>query len=195
MIHPWQAAAVGVALAAGLSQKAGSESWTATSGESGAHTVDVTTTTVNDGMRGLKLWVYDQRACRLDLSQASLSGGAPRSVEGPKACEPQMAESWKALDVGAGNFVVAIQACTDAAHKLVGVRAWGAHPSADGSVGKPGKPAELELPGCSEWHAKVSCPAGTIATGVRGVYASDKLGVGGLALRCHALRVEKSPAP
>ncbi len=187
-------ALVCVALAAGLSQKSGSESWTATSGVAGAHALDTVTTTTNDAMRGLKLWIYDQRACRLDLSQADLDGGAARSVDGAKACEPQLAESWKALDVGDGNFVVAIQACTDAAHKLAGVRAWGAHPASDGSIGKPGKPTDFELPGCKTWESRAACPDRAVATGVRGVYDSDKLGLGGLALRCHQLEVH-APAP
>jgi hypothetical protein len=145
-------------------------------------------------LRSFKFWDYDQRACRIEVSQASFNAEHTTPVKELKICEPAVGEVWKAIDLGQGRFVSAVQVCTNKgeqnAQKIRGVRFWGRTIGLDGKVIDKGKPASFELPDCHKWHPKKACPKGMIATGLRAHYDDAAKGFVGLELACNGVKTQ-----
>lgn len=179
-----------VALATGFKHKAGSEFWTEPTGASALSHVDLLTGEEYYGVQALKLWDFDRRACQLQIEQGSFNAPGSAVLESIKVCEPNLTQSWKRADIGAGSFVTAVSLCTAKSRDLVrpvrGVELRGASIGASGKLVPTKRPVRIEFTGCQKWSKPVACPAGSVATGVRG-YTEDAQGVVGFALRCHAI--------
>lgn len=183
----------GVALAAGFQWRAASESWTQPAGTPTERTAESLVTPEYFGIQALKLWDFDGRTCALQLEQSSFNAPSARSMDAVRFCEPKRSQQWQRADIGSGQFVTAISICTAAARRegaeLRGVELWGAAPDSAGKL-KPAKQSvKLEFAGCEKWSARRTCPAGSIATGVRAQISDADSGALGLTLRCHALEV------
>jgi hypothetical protein len=183
----------GVALGAGFQWRAESESWTQPAGTPTERSAESLVTPEYFGIQALKLWDFDGRACALQLEQSSFNAPSARSMAEVRFCEPKQSQRWLRADIGSGQFVTAISICTAAgkaqAAELRGVELWGAALDSAGKL-KPAKQSvKLEFEGCEKWSARRTCPANSIATGVRAQISDAGSGALGLALRCHALQV------
>ena len=145
------------------------------------------------GLQALKLWDFDGRTCSLQLEQSSLNAPSPRPLDAVRICEPKQTQAWKRADIGSGHFITGIAVCTARTGEqgqIHGVELWGASTDSTGKL-KPAKQSvRLELAHCEKWSPKRACPAGSVATGVRGHIGASEIGAVGLALRCHALRAD-----
>jgi hypothetical protein len=180
---------VSLVAAAALFQKPGSESWTDPSGTLATHHADIVTTADYYGLQSMRLWEYGKRPCVLRAEESTFATRAVALLDPLKACEPDVGEEWKAADVGAGKYVTAVSTCTGKSKDdstVHGIELWGAQLDPDGKL-KPGKSVKLQFSECKRWQPKRECPAGTVATGVRGYWNDAAQGLQGLALRCHAL--------
>ena len=112
-----------------------------------------------------------------------------------KVCEQSLGAQWKAVDLGAGRFVSAVQVCSEKApadqQRVRGARFWGAVIEPDGSVKTKGEMASFELNDCKKWHPKKACPKGKVATGIRAHYRDTAQGIIGLELLCQAVSEQK----
>ncbi len=181
------------ALAAGFQWHPDSASWTEPAGAPAATTAETLVTPEYFGLQALKLWDFDGRTCSMQADQSSLNAPSARPLDAVRFCEPKQTQAWKRADLGTGHFVTAISVCTaqskDSSPAVRGVELWGASLDAGGKL-KPAKSsAKLELTGCQKWLPKRSCPAGTVATGIRAHLADAESGAHGFALRCHAVKV------
>jgi hypothetical protein len=176
--------------AAALFQKPGSESWTEPSGALGTSHADILTTADYYGLQSVRLWEYGKRPCVLRAEESTFATRAVQLLEPLKACEPDVGEEWKAADVGSGKYVTGVSTCTGKAKDdatVHGIELWGAQLDADGKL-KPAKASvKLQFGECKRWQPKRECPAGTVATGLRGYWNDGTQGLQGIALRCHAL--------
>jgi hypothetical protein len=182
----------GGALAAAITEKPGSDTWTVVSGELAPRQSEVLASRQH-ALRAIKLWDYDRRACVLEVDQSSLNRASRATAGAIRACEPRVSQSWQAADVGAGRYITAIEVCTaegrEAPAGIRGLRVWGSQ--TDGlKVSKPSADVKLELFGCKRWRGKVACPEGTLATGIRAYSGERTTGITGLELRCHELTRE-----
>lgn len=183
----------GAALTAGFRHAPESETFTDPAGEKAGDAVDLLTAPEFYGIRALKLWDFDNRACQLQIEQGSLNAAGSSVLDAVKLCEPRLTQAWKRADLGAGRFVTAIAVCTarkPGPQPVRGVEIWGAS-IGPGAKLAPSKPSvRVQFPGCERWSPRRACPAGSIATGIRAFSVGDD-GAVGLALRCH--RVESMP--
>ena len=179
----------GVTFAATIAHAPGSESWTDASGAVGGRQESALAKSRFHALRGLKLWDFDRRACVLEVEQSSLNTPSRGTTGTIRVCEPRLAQSWKAADVGDGRYVTAIEVCTAEGPDAVGIRGvklWGS--GIDGTkVEKPSAEVKVELFGCKKWVGKVACPDGKVATGIRARWSDQSTGVTALELRCHSL--------
>jgi hypothetical protein len=179
------------AIPLGFQWQAESIAWTEPAGVAGSATVESLITSDFFGVQALKLWDFDGRTCSLQLEQSSFNSPNPRPLDPARFCEPKQTQAWKRADLGSGNFVTAIAVCTalkDHGAQIRGAELWGAALDANGKL-KPAKQSvKLELAHCEKWSARRTCPAGTVATGLRAHLGDGDAGAVGLALRCHSLR-------
>lgn len=185
-------AVAGSALAAGFQWSPESASYTEPAGQAPPTTVEALVTPEFFGIQALKVSDFDGRACSLQLDQSSLNAPSARPLDAVRLCEPKQSQAWQRADVGTGNFVTAIAVCTaqgkGASPAIRGVELWSASLDAQGKL-KPAKSsAKLELANCQKWSPRRTCPAGSIATGIRAHTADAESGALGLALRCHAVK-------
>jgi len=179
-----------VAFAAAFAHKPDTLTWTEPAGASGPQQADLLTTADYYGLRSFQMWEYGGKPCKLDLEQAAFVTGTVVRLDPLKVCEPDLGESWKAADIGAGHQITAIAACTgkDKADRAIhGLELFGATLEPDGKLEPKKGSVKLEFPGCKKWQPKRECPAGSVATGIRGFSDDAQRGFVGLALRCHAL--------
>jgi hypothetical protein len=179
-----------LAVPMGLQWNTASVSWTEPAG--------VTSGTVSESLvpseffavQALKLWDFDGRACSLQLEQGNFNTPSSRPLDPVRFCEPKQTQAWKRADIGLGQFVTAISVCTalkDQGAQIHGVELWGAALDSAGKL-KPAKQSvKLELAHCEKWSTRRTCPAGSVATGVRAHLGDSDSGAIGLALRCHKL--------
>jgi hypothetical protein len=179
----------GAAAAASVAHEPASESWTSIAGKEAPQTGSVLARSRYHALRGVKLWDYDRRSCVLEVEQSSLNTPSRAAAGTIRACEPRVAQSWKAADVGDGRVITALEVCTAEGESAAirGMRLWGSGIDADGKVEKPSADVKVELTGCKKWSGKVACPAGQVATGIRARWGDAKDGIVGFELRCHAL--------
>jgi hypothetical protein len=97
-------------------------------------------------------------------------------------------------------YVSGIQVCTtrkkdSADDRLKGIRIYASKVTKDGEVTPiDGAMEQASRTNCDEpWHARVDCPAGEIAGGLK-IYYSDDV-IRGLSLRCHPVRVRDAAVP
>lgn len=173
---------------AAVIQDPGSETWTEPSGAAAPSKAEAVTDKYY-GIQALKVWQFDERPCAIELGRAALNAPRMTWVEHPlKVCKPRMGQSWEKADVGTGRFVTKVAVCTgDGGGKVQGVALWGAALKPDGSLEPGDDEVKLEFGGCKKWQDKAACPAGSIATGVRGYFEDEKEGLVGIALRCHRI--------
>jgi hypothetical protein len=179
-----------LAIPAGFQWGAESPTWSEPAGVTGATTAESLVQAEFFGLQGLKLSDFDGRACELQLEQGSFNAPSSRPLDPVRFCEPKQAQSWKRADLGSGHFVTGIAVCTAKAGgpQIHGVELWGVSIEPSGKL-KPAKaPVRLELPKCEKWSPRRTCPAGSLATGVRAHLGESDSGAVGLALRCHALK-------
>ena len=181
----------GAALAAAFGYRAGSETWTEASGKAGASHRDVVTTAEYFGLQSMKGWEYNHRFCVLEVEEEAFATRDLSRLDSLKVCEPTIGQTWKAADLGSGNFVTSIAVCTGKSKDdpaIHGVKLTGAILEADGTL-KPAKGGgvKLEFDDCKKWQPERVCPKGAVATGVRAYFDDDEHGLVGLGLRCHAL--------
>jgi len=184
------ASVTALARAGAFGQRAGTETWTEPSGSAGALTADLLTTADYNGLQTIKLREYDKRACVLEVEESPFAAPMLALLPPVKICEPTGGELWKRMDVGAGVFITAIAACTtgikgDSA--IHGLEAWGVALQPDGSLTARKGSEKIEFAGCKKWQQKRSCPAGAVATGLRGYHEDKEHGFVGVSLRCHEL--------
>lgn len=185
-------AAGSTALAAGFQWSTESASYTEPAGQAAPSTVEALVTPEFFGIQALKVTDFDGRACAFQLDQSSLNAPSARPLDELRLCEPKKSQAWKRADLGTGHFVTALSVCTaqgkDAGPAIHGVELWGASLDGKGKL-KPAKAsAKLELGNCQKWSPRRSCPAGSIATGIRAHTADAESGALGFALRCHAIK-------
>jgi hypothetical protein len=92
--------------------------------------------------------------------------------------------------------VHAISVCTAKAKddsRIHGLEVWGSTIDADGNLKPASNSVKFQFTDCAKWHEKESCPAGAVATGVRGFYDPAR-GLQGVSLRCHQLE-PRGPKP
>jgi hypothetical protein len=179
-----------VLAAATTFQKAGTESWTEPSGTLGQNHADMLTTADYYGLQVVRMWEYGKRPCVLRAEESTLATRSLTLLDALKACEPDVGEQWKQADVGSGKYITAIATCTTKAKDdstVHGVELWGASVNADGTLKPASAGTRMEFAGCRRWQAKQACPAGQVATGLRGFWNDPQQGLQGIALRCHAL--------
>jgi hypothetical protein len=186
----------GLAVAAGLQWRTESATWTEPAGLAAGATVESLVTPEYFAIQGLKAWDFDGRICSLQLEQGSFNAPGSRPLDPLRLCEPKQTQSWKRADIGSGQFVTAISVCTapgkDQGPELHGVELWGASIDARGKL-KPAKaPVRFEFARCEKWAPRRTCPAGSVATGIRAHTADGQSGALGLALRCHALSLNSN---
>lgn len=187
---PVVALVAAVAVPAGLKWLAESATWTEPAGQGAQATAESRVSSEFFGLQALKLWDFDGRTCSLQLEQSSLNAPSPRPLDAMRVCEPKQTQSWKRADIGSGQFVTGLSVCTarkDERGQIHGVELWGASIDTHGKLKPAKQPVRLELPHCEKWSPKRTCPAGSVATGVRAHLGASDIGVVGLALRCHAL--------
>jgi len=182
-----------VAAAGGFQWRADPQTWTEPAGASSGKTTEMLVTAEYYGLEALQLWDFDSRACSLQIDQSSFNAPNPRPLDPIRFCEPQHAQEWRRADVGTGNFVTGLATCTalKGSNEIHGVELWGAAVDTAGKL-KPAKSSvKLEFPHCEKWSPKRSCPAGSVATGIKAHLAEGDTGAVGLALRCNALAPAK----
>lgn len=183
-------AVTSLAHAGAFGYRAGSETWTEPAGATGASSADVVTTVDYNGLQTIKLRQYDKRACVLEVEESPFAAPLLALVSPLKVCEPTGGELWKRMDVGAGVFITALSACSSSVKgdtAIHGLEAWGQVLQPDGKL-VPRKGSEkIEFPSCKKWQPRRSCPAGSVASGVRAFHDDATHGFVGFALRCHAL--------
>jgi len=182
-----------IAVAGGFQWLADQQSWSEPAGASSGKTTELLVTADYYGLEALKLWDFDSRACSLQIEQSSFNAPNPRPLDAVRFCEPKHGQEWRRADVGTGNFVTGLATCTafKGSSEIHGVELWGAAVDSTGKL-KPAKSSvKLEFPHCEKWSPKRSCPAGSIATGVRTYLAEGETGAVGLALRCNAVAPAK----
>jgi hypothetical protein len=173
----------------------GSEQWIGASGSVGPQQTELTTNGPFHGIRSFKFWNYDRRPCVIEVSQSSFNAESVTALGTIKVCEQTLGAEWKAVDLGTGRFVSAVQVCSEKGapeqQRVRGARFWGAAIEPDGSVKPKGQMASFELADCTKWHAKKSCPKGKVATGIRAYYREAAQGITGLELMCQAIAAQK----
>jgi len=180
------------AWAAAFGYKQGSETWTETSGKTGASHRDVLTTADYYGLESVKATEYNHRLCVLEVEQEALATRDIGRLEALKVCEPTVGQVWNRADLGSGEFLTSVAVCTGknkddpAVH---GIKLTGAILESDGTLKLGKASAKLEFPDCKKWQPERTCPKGSVATGIRVYTDDDEHGVVGLGLRCHALEV------
>jgi hypothetical protein len=175
---------------------ASSEEWSGASGPAGSQKQELSASSDYHALRSFKFWEYDRRPCVIEVGQVSLNAESVTALGKLRVCEPNMTEAWKAVDIGSGRYVSALQVCTEkpadgVSPRLRGARFWGVTIEPDGTVKAKGAPASFELPDCKKWHEKKSCPKGKVATGIRGWFDDAAKGITSLELRCHAPKEQK----
>lgn len=132
----------------------------------------------------------DVRALFRDIATLA-DGGSLRALRNPCADGNR-----KVVAFSGRNFIYAVQACTTdkrdtAKDRLKGLRVWAR------SV-EPGMPAarvtdqpspmEARHVNCAQWHARVQCPAGQVAIGLRAHSQGTERGtMSGFSLVCSAI--------
>jgi hypothetical protein len=173
----------------------GSEQWIGPSGLAGPQQTELVTNGPFYGLRSFKFWDYDRRLCVIEASQSSFNAASVTAAGTLKICEQSLGAQWKAVDLGAGRFVSAVQVCSEKVpadqQRVRGARFWGASIEPDGSVKTKGETASFELTDCKKWHPKKSCPKGKVATGIRAHYRDGAQGIIGLELLCQGVSEQK----
>jgi hypothetical protein len=174
----------------------GSEQWIGPSGSAGPEQSELSTNGPYYGLRSFKFWDYDRRLCVIEASQSSFNAESVTPAGSIKICEQSLGAEWKAVDMGSGRFVSAVQVCTDKVpadqQRVRGARFWGASIEPDGTVKSKGDIASFELTDCKKWHPKKSCPKGKVATGIRAHYRDGAQGMIGIELQCQAIAAQKT---
>jgi hypothetical protein len=146
-------------------------------------------------LRSFKFWDYDQRLCVIEASQSSFNAESVTPAGTIKICEQSLGAAWKAVDLGAGRFVTAVQVCTQKAapdeQRVRGVRLWGSVVDTDGKIKPKGEPVSFEFPDCKKWQPKKSCPKGTVAVGLKAHHADAAKGLLGIELSCQSVVQQK----
>lgn len=185
----WATSATG---SSGIHHEKGEGSFTEVAGVEGPRKTELQLSAEYFGLRAVKLKEFDRRLCSLQLEQAALNARTLGTtvLEAVKLCEPKQGEAWKRADLGEGQFVTAISACVSKgkdANLLHGLELWGGALDAEGKLKPAKKSARAAFPECDKWLPKRSCPAGSVATGIRAHSLDAESGAVGLALRCHNL--------
>jgi hypothetical protein len=166
------------------------------SGLEGAQQAALETNGPYYALRSFKFWDYDQRLCVVESSQSSFNAESVTPAGTLKICEQSLGAAWKAVDLGAGRFVTAVQVCSQKApaeeQRVRGVRFWGSVLEADGKIKPKGEPASFEFPDCKKWHPKKSCPKNTVAVGIKAHHSDTKRGVVGIELSCQSVVEQKN---
>ena len=177
-------------------KSSGSEQWIGPSGSAGPEQTELLTNGPYYGLRSFKFWDYDRRLCVIEASQSSFNAESVTSAGSIKICEQSLGAQWKAVDLGSGRFISAVQVCSDKAaadqQRVRGARFWGAAIEPDGSVKTKGEMVSFELGDCKKWHPKKACPKGKVATGIRAHYRDRSQGIVGLELLCQGVSEQKS---
>lgn len=168
--------------------------WTATSGNTAEKAASLGQDNDFQALYATTFWEDGDDPCKLDASTRHLNQEDNTNVDSTEFC-PGSPGSAKVVKRSAKNeYVTALQVCVNdkkdsAKDKVKGLRLWGriVDPKT-GSLGAENGPDEGTRPNCDTWRAKVSCPAGMVASKLR-VYSSRYSGSGagvakGLALGC-----------
>lgn len=171
-------------------QDEASHEWTSVSGYSGSTKVIF----AKDRQLGLHALSFREKAddpIEISAFQASLLSGRAQGAgeAGTVMLRGGSSQSTAFVPLGEGNFITAVQVCTNNAKdsldaKIKGARIWGASLLSDGKLQANVTPAKFERTNCSAWKSKVNCASGKVATGLRAHYASEARGFAGLSLRC-----------
>jgi len=171
-----------------LAETVNAETWTSVSGARSASSRDVATTATYYALRAVTLWQYDRRPCALDADESSLRADLRVPLDRLRLCEPTLGREWKQADVGSRRYVTAIAACRGKRDGAIhGIALWGAAVGPNGQLVPARNPVFLQFRECTDWQAKRACPAGSVATGIRGYFSDATGGVRGLSLRCRPL--------
>lgn len=168
--------------------------WTAASGDTAAKTANLGQDNDFQALYAFTWWEDSDDPCKFDAFTRHLNQEDNTKVDSTKFCNGSPGNDKTVIRRAKNEYVTAVQVCvTDknesARDKIKGVRLWGriVDPKT-GVLGAENGPEEVTHTNCKEWKAKVSCPAGTVASKLR-VYSSrysfSDVGVGkGLALGC-----------
>ena len=158
---------------AGKSVLDGSVSWTAVSGDTGAESKIVGSSTDVRAAYSIK-WYEDADApCKFRVYNRHLNLGGVKTPEASWCGGSPGNEKW-AERRGADEYISALQVClTDkkdsTKNKVKGIRVWGKTLTA-GSLGPENGPDEAKHTNCKQWSNKVSCSSGKIATKIKVYY-------------------------
>lgn len=182
--------AVASAALAAFVHKPDTVAWTEPAGVAGTAHKEVVTNADYYGLQILKVWQYGHAPCVLGVEESTLSAQGLVALDQLKVCEPTGGEQWKQVDVGAGNYVTGIATCAGKDKEDIaihGVELFAAKIAAGGKLSPSESRGKLEFPECKKWQPKRACPAGSVATGVRGYWNDADHGLVGIALRCNAI--------
>lgn len=175
--------------------------WTAVSGDTADKAASLGQDNDFQALYAFTRWEDSDDPCKFDAFTRHLNQEDDTKVDSTKFCSGSPGNDKTVIRRAKNEYVTAVQVCaTDknesARDKVKGVRLWGriVDPKT-GVLGAENGPAEATHTNCKEWKAKVSCPAGTVASKLK-VYSSrytwSDAGVGkGLALGCRRV-VRKS---
>ena len=169
--------------------------WTAASGDTAEAPKILGHSNDFQAFYGLEWWEDGDDPCKFAASTRHLNQQDNAKVDTADFCSGSAGNKKTILRRAPNEYVSSIQVCTtdkkdSARDKIKGVRLWGRTvDTKSGALGPENGPEEVRHTNCKTWKAKVSCPAGTVASKIK-VYAehwSGTSGAGygrGIALGC-----------
>ncbi len=155
---------------AGKSILDGAVSWTAVSGDTGAKSRIVGSSTDVRAAYSIRWYEDADDPCKFRVYNRHLNLDGVKTPETSWCGGSPGNEKW-AERRGANEYITALQVClTDkkdsTKNKVKGLRVWGKTLTA-GNLGPENGPDEAKHTNCKKWSSKVSCPSGKIATKIK----------------------------
>lgn len=151
----------------------GSVTWTAVSGDTGAESKIVGSSTDVRAAYSIRWYEDADDPCKFRVYNRHLNLDGVQTPEKSWCGGSPGNEKW-AERRGADEYITALQVClTDkkdsSKNKIKGIRLWGRELTA-GTLGPENGPDEARHTNCKKWSNKVSCPSGQIATKIKVYY-------------------------
>jgi len=148
----------------------GGVTWTATSGDTGAKSRIIGSSTDVRAAYSIKWWEDTDDPCKFEVYNRHLNLGGVKTPE-TSWCGGSPGNMKWAERRGGDEYITALQVClTDkndsTKNKIKGIRVWGRDLDT-GVLGAQNGPDESTHTNCKKWKNKVTCPSGQIATKIK----------------------------
>ncbi len=158
---------------AGKSVLDGSVSWTSVSGDTGAESKIIGSSTDVRAAYSIRWYEHSDDPCKFRVYNRHINLDGVKTPEKSWCSGSPGDEKW-AERRGANEYITGLQVClTDkndsTKNKVKGIRVWGKELTA-GSLGPENGPDEAKHTNCKKWSNKVSCGSGKIATKIKVYY-------------------------